>query len=173
VAGTAVTARLFTAGWSALHEAAKRGPLPVQPVRISKGKPKFWPAAEGFPAVDVLMPDGWMLSSLVERGKVERGYFGKLNRIGLDVIAARLDEIAEQVAKPLALCCFEPRREDCHRSWAADWLAEQTGHAVPELGTLTAKHCEPGQERRAVLCHEVARTSRYDTLMATNQAPRR
>jgi hypothetical protein len=129
-----VTARLFTASWTSLWQASQRGPLPVQPVRTSKGVPKFWPAAERFPAVDELMPDGWMLGCN-DPGKAERGYSGKLHRIGIGPIVARLDAIADESGMPLALCCFEADPADCHRSWAAAWLHEQTGRIVPEIGS--------------------------------------
>ena len=129
-----MTARLFTASWTSLWQASKRRPLPVQPVRTSRGLPKFWPAAERFPAVDELMPDGWMLGS-TDRGKNERAYRYKLGQIGLERIAARLDEIADECGGlPLCLCCFEAAASDCHRSWAAEWLHEQTGLVVPEIG---------------------------------------
>lgn len=57
-----LTEMLFTASWSTLHQASAAGPLPVQPVRISRGAPRFWPEADAFPAVDELMPDGWMFA---------------------------------------------------------------------------------------------------------------
>jgi hypothetical protein len=104
-------------------------------VRISRGKPKFWSAAERFPAVDELMPDGWMLSKSTDPAKAECAYRHKLTTIGLERIAARLDAIADECGGlPLCLCCFEADRADCHRSWAAAWLHEQTGLAVPEIG---------------------------------------
>jgi hypothetical protein len=144
-----VRARLFTASWTSLWRASQRGEIPVQPVRTSRGVPKFWPAAERFPAVDELMPDGWMLGC-DDAGKVERGYRGKLDRIGLERIAARLDAIAAECDVPLALCCFEASREDCHRAWAAAWLREQTGLTVPEIGSMRS-------DRASALVHEVER----------------
>jgi hypothetical protein len=128
---------LYTASWRALWEASKAGPLPVQPVRVSRGRPKFWLAA--FPAVEELMPPGWMFNS-TDREKNERGYRHQLDRIGLERISARLDEIAaEHDGAPLALACFETDRGGCHRSWAASWLCEQTGVAVPELSVLRGR----------------------------------
>ncbi len=133
-----MTARLVTASWTALWQASKGGPLPLQPVRISRGTPKFWPQAATFPAVDELIPDGWMLSEK-DLGKSERGYRGKLDRIGLERITARLDEIAAECGATLALACFEDLSkpgEQCHRRWFADWFANQPGGlVVPEIGT--------------------------------------
>jgi hypothetical protein len=149
------TARLFTSSWTSLWRASQRDSLPVQPVRISRGTPKFWPAAKAFPAVDELMPGGWMLSKSTDAAKAERGYRHKLHRIGLERIGARLDAIADECGLPLAIACFEPDPADCHRSWAAAWLREQTGLTVPEIGSLTAARVEPGQERQQVLVYEV------------------
>jgi hypothetical protein len=149
-----VTARLFTASWSALHQASLRGPLPVGPVRISLGLPRFWHAAKCFPACDELMIARWMMHS-DDHAKSERAYRHQLHKVTLPRIAARLDEIAdEHDGKPLALCCFEADVADCHRSWAAAWLRDQTGLVVPELGSLTAR-CPAGDQPAFALCHEV------------------
>ena len=77
-----MTARLFTASWRALAEASMLGPLAVQPVRISRGAPRFWPEADTFPAVDDLMPDGWMFA-IKDLEKFGRCYRRKLHTIGL------------------------------------------------------------------------------------------
>jgi hypothetical protein len=55
---------LWTASWSTLTEASvysELWELPVQPVRVSRGVPRFWPAAEYFPVIEDLMTDPWML----------------------------------------------------------------------------------------------------------------
>jgi Domain of unknown function DUF488 len=148
-----MTARLFTASWSALHQASLRGPLPVTPVRISLGAPKSWPAAKHFAACDELMIARWMMHS-ADHSRSERAYRHQLHQITLPRIAARLDAIAaEHDDLPLALCCFEADVADCHRSWAATWLCEQTGVVVPELGSLTARRAG-GEQPAFVLCYE-------------------
>jgi hypothetical protein len=103
------------------------------PVRISLGTPKFWPAAERLPAVAELMPPGWVLGEPNDE-RAERGYLAKLDRIGVDRILGRLDAIAaEHDGAALALACYEADPRACHRSWAAKWLLEQIGIAVPEI----------------------------------------
>lgn len=135
-----MTARLFTASWTALWRASQRDSLTVQPVRISKGLPRFWPQASDFPAVEKLFVPGWMLrSGYDDRAKNERAYTHQLSQFGIERIAARLDAIADECGKPLALCCFEADPADCHRSWAAAWLHTRTGLAVPEIGSLAAE----------------------------------
>jgi len=149
-----VSARLFTASWSALHQAGLRGPLPVTPVRISLGAPKFWPAAKHFPACDELMIARWMMHS-ADHSRSERAYRHQLHRITLPRISARLDEIAdEHDGLPLALCCFESDVTTCHRSWAATWLRDQTGVVVPEIGSLTTRR-RAGDQPAFTLCYEV------------------
>jgi len=160
-----MSATIFTASWRTLAEAGAAGTLDVTPVRISRGAPKFWPAAAGFAAVDELMPDGWMMgvytATAAKEGpqaameKFGRCYRRRLHTQGLTRIQARLDAIAEQhEGKPLALACFEDRVEDCHRgpSGFAGWYERKTGVRVPELALLTSK--EDGN--RPALVYEVA-----------------
>lgn len=126
--------RLFTSSWTALWQISKRGPLPVIPVRISNGLPRFWPDAETFPVCAELIPPKWIAFGDQDREKAKKGYLGKLDTIGIDRIAARLDEIAKQHGMmPLALLCYEQDPAECHRSWVADWFQEHTGVEVPEV----------------------------------------
>jgi hypothetical protein len=147
--GERVKATLYTASWWTLWEASKAGSLPVQPVRTSRGKPRFWPAAEGFPAVDELMPDGWMLG-ITDPERFGRAYRQKLHRIGLARIEARLAAVAVLSGLPLALACFERDRADCHRGQFAAWYERKTGVRVPELSLVMSLDRE-----RAVLMYEV------------------
>lgn len=149
--------RLFTSSWSALHQASKAGPLPVQPVAISRGKPtKFWPQAGTFPAVDELMPDGWMFG-IKDLEKFGRCYRRKLHTIGLPRIQALLDKIAAADDRPLALACFETAVTDCHRGplGFAGWYERKTSIAIPDLTTISAKHTPSGGVRPVALVYEV------------------
>jgi hypothetical protein len=74
---------------------AQRQPLDVIPVRISRGCPRFWPAAGRFPVVDELMPPGWVLGEK-DDAKAEKGSRDKPHMIGVELIAARLDAIAAE-----------------------------------------------------------------------------
>jgi hypothetical protein len=170
-----VTARLFTASWSALHQASTVGPLPVQPVRISRGVPRFWPAAEQFPAVDELMPDGWMFG-IKDLEKFGRCYRRKLHAIGLPRVRALIDEIAAD-GRPLALACFETDPADCHRGplGFAGWWERKTGERVPDLAILAAARVEPGHERRlALVCEygcDISSVPNVGDAEATGQNP--
>jgi hypothetical protein len=144
--------RLFTASWGALAEASTAGPLPVQPVRISRGVPKFWPAAADFPAVDELMPPGWTFS-ITDMERFGRAYRRGLHVLGLPRIRALLDAIdADADGRPLALACFETDPADCHRGplGVAGWWERKTGERVADLSVLR------GRGRAVALVYEAA-----------------
>lgn len=127
-----MTAALFTASWAELHR--HRDHLDVQPVRISRGLPKFWPEAAGFPALDDLMPDGWMLG-IKDIEKFGRCYRRKLHVIGFDAIQGQLEALGAEYGRPPALACFEADPATCHRGpvfgFAAWWLG-QCGEVIEE-----------------------------------------
>jgi hypothetical protein len=123
--------RIATASWPTAFVMVREG-LDLVPVRTSRGVPKFWPAAEGFPYVAELAPDGWMLSLNVEQFR--SAYLAKLDRIGLEAISDRLAAIETEQDSTLMLCCFEAARADCHRGLFADWWQDRTGRVVPEVG---------------------------------------
>lgn len=147
---------LFTASWRALWEAANAGPLPVRPVRISRGTPKFWPQAAAFPAIEALMPDGWMFS-IKDAEKFGRCYRRKLHTIGLPRIQALLAEVANGDDRPLALACYEAAVADCHRGMFSLWYERESGQRVPDLAILAARQTLPDQ-RPAALVYEVELT---------------
>jgi hypothetical protein len=122
---------LYTASWSALYAASKAGPLPVMPVRTSRGNPRFWSAAGAFPVVDELLPEPWMLG-IKDAEKFGRAYRRKLHQIGLPAIQARLDAIADECGMPLVIACFEKDVSECHRAHLATWWQRKTGVVVPE-----------------------------------------
>jgi hypothetical protein len=128
---------VYTWSWRAACTAAKDGRLTVQPVRISLGKPKFWPRAERFPFVAELAPDGWMMRLSDE--KFAPSYRAKLDRIGVEAIRRRLQEVATDT-HGIALCCFEEAADDCHRAMFAAWWAEQTAEQLHELDPEEAAH---------------------------------
>jgi hypothetical protein len=123
-----MTPRLYTASWSALY--AHHDRLDVQPVRISRGVPKFWPEAADFPAVELLMPDGWMLR-IADFEKFGRCFRRKLHIAGMPAVMAALDAIPG-VRNRLALVCFEADHRTCHRDHFARWWFGKTGELIDE-----------------------------------------
>ena len=103
--------RIYTASWSTLHTAIRvGGVLPVQPVRISRGLPRFWPEAERFPAISELFPPGWVFAvAKTDPERADRGYRRGLHVLGVDRVRALL-ESSRVDDRPLALCCFESGR---------------------------------------------------------------
>jgi hypothetical protein len=138
--------RLLTSSWALLWRFSEYE-LPVQPVRTSRGIPRFWPEASAFPAVEELMPDGWMFG-IKDMEKFDRCYRRKLHVLGVERIKARLHRLNVECGKPLALACFEARPHECHRGQFSAWWLRKTGVVVPELGLLSNR-------RHPVLCSEV------------------
>jgi hypothetical protein len=128
-----MTVPLFTGSWSALYRADEAGQLDVQPVRISRGVPKFWPAAQAFPTVPDLMPDASMLK--LPSYRFWPAFWEKLDRVGVESIERQLAELAAQYPRPLALACFEKSSIDCHRGprGFAGWWSEKTGETTAEF----------------------------------------
>lgn len=129
-----MTVQLTTSSWRAQWEASKVGPLAAQPVRISLGLPKFWPAAAAFPYVAELAPAG--LIHIEDDAEFERRYRTRLDRIGVDTLRRRFEQIFPTVGNSaLCLLCFEDLSagDNCHRRTFAAWWQERTGASVPEL----------------------------------------
>lgn len=146
-----MTAPIYTASWRVLAEASTAGELPVQPVRISRGTPRFWPDADAFPAIDALMPDGWMFG-IKDLEKFGRCYRRKLHVIGLPRIRALLDAI-DADGRPLVLACFETNPAECHRGplGFAGWWERKTSERVVDLSLLRSR-----RGGAAALVYEVA-----------------
>jgi hypothetical protein len=108
---------------------ARRGPVSVQPVRASVGRPRFWPAANRFPVARLITPYGLLKLNGKE---FEKHYLARLNEAGVDAIRAELEAIYQVHRHPLTLACFELDRANCHRGQFAEWWEKQTGVVVPE-----------------------------------------
>ncbi len=121
---------LVTCSWRAIHEAHLAGERSFVPVRTSVGCPKFWPAAEHFPRVREVAPYGLMKLGGEE---FRARYVARLESFGIERIVARFDAIHEEYQRTLALICFEPAGQPCHRRLLATWLENQAGQHVPEL----------------------------------------
>jgi hypothetical protein len=161
-----MTSRLFTASWRTLADASTVGSLPVQPVRISRGAPRFWPEAEAFPAVSELMPPGWTFS-IKDMERFGRAYRRGLHTIGLPRIRALLDAI-DADGRPLALACFETDPADCHRGplGFAGWWERKTGELVPDLSLIRAR-----QSGAVALVYEVEPATTYLANQNSNIGP--
>lgn len=134
-----MTAPIYTASWRVLAEASTAGELPVKVVRISRGVPRFWPAAEAFPYVGALAPAGWVFAvAKSDPERAFRGYRAGIHRLGVERVRALLAEAAGDDPRPLCLCCFELHAFDCHRGargFASVWQ-RWTGEQVADLSLL-------------------------------------
>jgi hypothetical protein len=115
------------------------GDRSILPVRISLGKPKFWPLAATLPYVHELAPAG-LLGRDLPGDEFARLYVERLDRIGRRRIAGRVEAIHADYGRPLALCCFEAVRADCHRDLAAEWLEAHGFGPVPEVERVEPAH---------------------------------
>jgi hypothetical protein len=132
---------LVTTNWTAVSRAAKSGePLPFQPVRISLGLPRWFPEGRTCPYVEELAPKGlWDL----DEPEFSTRFIERLDRFGVEQITARLREVHDGSDRPLALVCFEPPGQHCHRRLGADWWERKTGQQVDEWRPAAS---EPSQE---------------------------
>lgn len=120
--------RLYTSRWQN-RDLEK---MDVVPVGISRGTPKF-PVRYRYRRLPDLYPDGWMFG-IEDDARFNDAYRKKLDRIGVDRIAAQLERISrEEGGRPLVLLCYEADPGQCHRSAFARWWFEQTGEVVEEL----------------------------------------
>jgi hypothetical protein len=145
---------LLTASYHAIRDG---GPDGCVPVRSSIGAPRFLPESRTWAFASKTAP--YKVIKIEDRGEFETAYIERLDGIGLDVVRAQLEDIAEAAGNErLVLCCFE-KIEDiaagknwCHRHMFAAWWLAQTGATVAELrftGRLPA--VAPPRPRRSPL----------------------
>jgi hypothetical protein len=128
---------LFTASWTTLHRASTYAELPVQPVRISRGVPKFWPAAADFPAIPELMPSGWVFAvAKTDPERARRGYRHGIHILGHELLSALIAEAVSDDPRPACLLCFEPDVHDCHRGQVAAVWEQWTGEPIRDLSFM-------------------------------------
>lgn len=127
---------LHTASWGEMANRHALGDTSVLPVRVSLGKPKFWPLAASLPYVHELAPAGLLGLPWAE---FEPAYVQRLNAFGVERIAQRFEAIHAAYCRPLALCCFEAHRSDCHRDLLAEWLEQHDFGAVHEIPSPTGR----------------------------------
>ncbi len=136
--------KLYTSRWQnrALETA------PVVAVGISRGTPRF-PVGYRYRRLPDLYPDGWMFG-IEDDAKFNEAYRKKLDRIGVDRIAAQLERISrEEGGRPLVLLCYEADPAQCHRSAVAERWEARTGQTVPELQFSVSSH--KGQDAQDTL----------------------
>jgi hypothetical protein len=130
---------LLTSNWKSVGKLHAEGLSPgFVPVRISLGTARWLPWAAKCPAVHELMPYGLLKRPPLAQDEFESRFIARLDKAGVETIQARLDEIYEEYARPLALLCFEDLSagEFCHRRMFADWWFHHTGQEVNEADPL-------------------------------------
>lgn len=139
--------KLYTSRW------ANRGlsRLPVVPVGISRGTPRF-PVPFKYRMARLLAPSKETFG-LRSDADFERAYLAELEQAGAEKIDAMLSKIsAQEGGQDLCLLCFEDLTKPgqvCHRSMFAAWWFEQTGEAVEELQSCDSSR-NPGHVQDAL-----------------------
>ncbi len=130
---------LYTSRW----QNGELRKLPVLPVGISRGVPKFR-LGYRYRRLMELAPSQETFA-IEDREEFERAYRQGLEQIGLETIMRKLERISREAGGlPLALLCFERVDEFCHRHVLRDFLTER-GVEIRELetGMLTGRPDAP------------------------------
>ena len=102
-------------------------------VRISCGYPR-WLSYKPVGYIEELAPVG--LIKITDRVEFARKYLTRLDQIGVETIAQRLDTF-RSLGKPVVLCCYEDIRKGgdqwCHRTLFANWWRLKTDERIDEL----------------------------------------
>lgn len=103
------------------------------PLQTSIGAPKWWKR----PLEDARFLAPFGLMDVEDRDEFEAGYLKRLDIIGIDQIARRLNVIAENYGRQrlIALCFEDVSRQWCHRTMLSAWLKEHAGVDVRELAS--------------------------------------
>lgn len=132
---------LFTSRW----QNRELSRLPVVPVGISRGVPRF-PLRYRYRRLPDLYPDGWMLG-IEDDARFNEAYRKKLDRLGVDRIGAQLRTISEEEGgRPLVLLCYEADPGQCHRGTFARWWEARAGQAVEELPAVVSHNRRDEQD---------------------------
>lgn len=105
----------------------------LAPVGITVGEPRFSLDYELADNVRMLAPFG--LLGIDDETEFTRRYRERLDLYGAEKILRVLAAVARREHREgVVLLCFEPAGVFCHRRVLADWIEQQTGQHVPELG---------------------------------------
>ncbi|BDT39492.1 DUF488 family protein [Streptomyces yaizuensis] len=120
------------------------------PIRATVGAPRYrLPYLLGG-AMPEAAPERWFMQQ--EYGPFRESLRAKLDKIGVEQFTSVAEAIASRAGQPdgrVVFLCFENglnRKGWCHRAMLAEWLREQTGQEVPELGTLSPDDPSAGAE---------------------------
>jgi hypothetical protein len=107
------------------------------PIRSTVGAPKFW-HGEPLVVVPQIAPFG-IFGRHLPTDEARRLYLARLDRHGLEILAALVAIARSHPSQPLVVLCFENVNggQTCHRRWFAEWMQDRHGVEVPELSAPT------------------------------------
>jgi Protein of unknown function, DUF488 len=106
--------------------------LPVVPVQISRGTPKWTPPYR-YRVARLLAPSRETFEIRSDED-FEAAYLRELEEAGVERIGALLRKFSDEAGgRPLVLLCFERDPGQCHRATFGGWWESRTGEKVEEL----------------------------------------
>ena len=129
---------IFTSSWPVLQRADFYGELPVCPIRISRGAPKYWHVAHSFPYIEPLAPAGWLFG-VKDPERFDRAYRRQLHVLGLERVRELIGKAVGDDPRPPCLMCFERDWRDCHRGQIAAVWQRWTGEPIYDLTWLVSR----------------------------------
>lgn len=117
--------KLYTSYWGNVRKLRDAG---IEPVAISRGKPKNWMGR----SFDALAPTWNMLH--MSDAEYYRAYERILSKVNADGFVAWLEAGLRDGCDGVALLCWEKDPNECHRKRVAEWLRE-SGYEVEEFTT--------------------------------------
>ncbi|MDF0591721.1 DUF488 family protein, N3 subclade [Candidatus Methanocrinis natronophilus] len=99
-------------------------------VAISRTQPKGWTGRIYGP-----LAPSWRLLQAAKRGEIDEAEYSRRYR---EEVLSRLDPAAvyADLGEDAVLLCWERAGAFCHRRLVAEWLEEELGVSVPEMGEV-------------------------------------
>jgi hypothetical protein len=100
----------------------------IPSISIANSAPRWWYVDKTKMFLEEATP-GWDIVNLYKQGEIDPGsynalYLPKLNR-NKDIILAKLEKFCLSIPQEyvsIAICCWEPEGEFCHRHTFFNWL---------------------------------------------------
>lgn len=126
--------KIYTSYWGNLRKLINAG---IEPVAISRGKPKNWQGR----SYDKLAPTWDMLK--MDEAQYDILYAKILEQNNQRIFENWLEKNIKPGCKDVALLCWEKNPNDCHRSKVAEWLRSAGIECDEFVGQQKVKHHQP------------------------------
>jgi hypothetical protein len=134
---------IWTASWRTVAQTMSYGAPPFQPVRTSRGLPRFIGGAEDFPSVPELAPAGWLFS-IQDNEKLNRAYRAQLHRIGPERLRSRFSRARRSIPGRPGSVLLRARPRSVPSEPDQCPLAQMVRHPDPRSCTRLQQTGRPG-----------------------------